>query len=352
MKILYVDFNTVGHHSVYFNEIRKIDGIESSIVLPENNEQITLKQYKIETLSRNMSFVGYLKFISKLNELVKIEKPDLVHILSGDMLYRFFGVGLNIIKIPLIVTFHHCNFSLLKNISYKMIFSHIAYGVVHTNYILKHMKGLYISNVVHIEYPYLEDKKEYDVEELKLKLGIKNNEKVLLSFGETRYDKGLDILLKALANVKRQFKLIIAGKPTDISEKDINLLTNDYQQCIIKKLSYIDDDLMNEFFSVSDVVILPYRKRFAGASGPLTTAVAYNKVIIGPDVNSIGDTIKNNHLGYVFKCENIESLQNVIENAISKDFAYDIKANEYQKNISKEIFIRKYRDLYMDLMKG
>ena len=85
MKILYVDFNTVGHHSVYFNEIRKIDGIESSIVLPENNEQITLKQYKIETLSRNMSFVGYLKFISKLNELVKIEKPDLVHILSGDM---------------------------------------------------------------------------------------------------------------------------------------------------------------------------------------------------------------------------------------------------------------------------
>lgn len=349
MKILYVDFNTTGHHLVYFREIMKINDINSVLVLPQITEKIAVKQYEIPQLSRNMSFSQYCVFLKALNNIINAENPSFVHILSGDMLYRFFGYRLGSIKCPVVITFHHMEFLWFKRISYRFICLQIRYGIVHTEYIYNQLTQMNIHNIFHIEYPYLEEVKKYDISVFKKNFGISMNEKVFLAFGETRYDKGLDILLKAFSCIKEAFYLIIAGKATDITECEIDKLTKKYQNRVIKILNFIDDDLMYQLFAMSDIVVLPYRKKFAGASGPLTTAVAYEKMIIGSNINSIGSIIRNNHLGYLFECEDYESLRFTIEKAIAADFIYDEKAKKYQEAISKKLFLNNYRRLYVKI---
>ena len=352
MKVLYIDFNTAGHHGVYFRELLKLKEIEPVLILPARKEEMKVRQVEIPEFSRNMTVSQYCAFFSKLKEIIREEKPDCIHILSGDFLYRYFGFRLASIKQSLLVTFHHVEFSISRRISYRRIFSKITKGVVHTEYIYDHLIGLGIRNAEHIEYPYMEEVREYDPFKLKEKYHIPENTKVLLSFGETRYDKGLDLLLKALEGVREDFYLVIAGKATEISEEEINNLTKSYSDHTTKIFGYIEDETMNELFAICDIVVLPYRRKFAGASGPLTTAVAYGKTVIGPDCNSLGDIIQTNHLGYLFECENADSLRRIIEKALQENHTYDHAATAYQKKISKEKFLEEYQQVYKSIEQG
>ena len=352
MKVLYIDFNTAGHHGVYFRELLKLKGIEPVLVLPARKDGIAIRQLEIPEFSRNMTFGQYCAFFSKLKEIIRKEKPDCVHILSGDFLYRYFGFRLGFIKLPLLVTFHHVEFSKTRGISYKRIFKKITAGVVHTEFIYKHLLGLGIRNAEHIEYPYMEEVREYDPFELKEKYHVPEKTKILLSFGETRFDKGLDLLLKALGDIQEGFHLVIAGKATEIPEEEINNLTKSYSDQTTKIFGFIEDETMNELFAMSDVVVLPYRRKFAGASGPLTTAVAYGKTVIGPDSNSLGDIIQTNHLGYLFECENVDSLKTAVKNALQENHTYDHAAAAYQKKISKEKFVEEYQRIYKRIEQG
>lgn len=352
MKVLYVDFNTTGHHGVYFRELLKLNGIDPVLVLPAPKDEIKIRQLAIPELYRNMALSQYRAFINKLRQMIREEKPDCVHILSGDFLYRHFGFGLAAIEVPLLVTFHHLEFSKSREMSYKRIFSNITKGIVHTEYIYNRLFNLGIRNAEHIEYPYLEEVKEHDQMKLKEKYHISAETKVLLAFGETRYDKGLDLLLEALEDVREDFHLVIAGKASEISEEEINDLTKGYSDRTSKIFGYIEDETMNELFAMCDIVVLPYRRKFAGASGPLTTAVAYGKNVIGPDCNSLGNIIETNHLGYLFECENVESLRTAVEKALLENHTFDHTVAEYQKRISKENFLEEYQQVYKSIEQG
>lgn len=347
MKVLFVDINTAGHHMIYFKSIMSLNFFEKVLVLPKINSSVTIKQYEIPSLSRNMTLSQYVRMLVSLRKIVKLEHPDIVHFLTGDMLYRFFGVGLSYLKCNIITTFHHVELSFLKKISYRFIFAKIKYGVVHTKYIFDNLQNINICNATHIEYPFLEKFDSYNRESLRTEFNIADNIKILLAFGDTRYDKGLDILLKSLNNVKIPFHLIIAGKPSYFSGKQIEELTAAYTDKVSCFLYFISDELMNKLFSVADIVVLPYRKIFSGASGPLTAGVSLEKIIIGPDYNSLGALIKDNHLGYVFTPECIDSLKIAIESAVENDFDCDSFYKEYKNRISPKCFIKSYEHLYL-----
>ena len=96
----------------------------------------------------------------------------------------------------------------------------------------------------------------------------------------------------------------------------------------------------------SDYVILPYRKLFSGASGPLTEAVWFKKPIIGKDNSSIGDMIKKYELGWTFKTEDSDDLANVINGVISKHEEYVFKSFLFRNRISIDSFLNRYMKLY------
>ena len=351
MKILFVDFDISGHHGIYLNTLLGEAPEDSVLVLPHKVEGFCENQYCIKELDRNMSFGQYRKALKDLNEIANIEKPDVIHILSGDFLYRFFGFGLDNLYKPVLVTFHHMIFNGIRNISYKRIFKMINCGIVHTDYIRSQSNRIGIKNVRKIEYPCFEKVLDIDNKLLRGKYGIPNGKKILLAFGGTRYDKGLDILLSALKGVKPTFHLVIAGKTEDFSKEFIDEQIKGYKENVTYHLDYIEEEKMEELFALCDIVILPYRRKFAGASGPLAAGVANGKMIIAPDHNSIGNIVAENHLGCTFKVEDVDDLRREIQQALKDDFIYDDNALNYKKSLSKENFIHEYNELYKSIIK-
>ena len=351
MKILFVDFDISGHHGIYLNTLLRVASEDSALILPRKVEGFCKNQYCIKELSRNMSFDQYMRVLNDINKIADIEKPDVIHILSGDFLYRFIGIGLGNLYKPVLVTFHHMIFNGIRIISYKHIFKNIYCGIVHTDYIRSQLHRIGAKNVRKIEYPCFEKELDTDKQLLREKYSIPNGKKVLLAFGGTRYDKGLDILLSALKGLKPSFHLVIAGMTEDFSKEFIDEHIKDYKENVTYQLDYIEEEEMEEMFALCDIVVLPYRRKFAGASGPLTTGVANGKAIIAPDHNSIGNIVAENHLGCTFKVEDVDDLRREIQQALKDDFIYDDNALNYKKSLSKENFIHEYNELYKSIIK-
>ena len=170
---------------------------------------------------------------------------------------------------------------------------------------------------------------------------------VLGCIGGTRYDKGLDILLKALRSVTGDFELLVAGAEDAIKREEIEELARPYRDRVKLHLSFLTDEELEMAIQAVDAIVLPYRKTFNGASGPLGEGVAKGKIIIAANHGSLGDIVEKNHLGYTFESENIEALKKVLNMAIQRtNYTYDEKANAYKNKLSINEFKKQYCKLY------
>ena len=117
------------------------------------------------------------------------------------------------------------------------------------------------------------------------------------------------------------------------------------------------EELSNEEFGwyidASDCVILPYRKKFQVASGPMTEAIWRRKPIIGPSHSRIGYIIKNYNLGYRFKSENHKYLARVINGYLSLSYTLEKteKFKHYKDRLNPGVFDKKYIKFYIKCKK-
>lgn len=349
MKILFVDTTLDGHHLQYLKSLTQSKEHEYIVAVGECCYLPKVKNYQLS--HSTLSLIPYIRWLCTLRKIVKIEKPDIIHILNGDALYRFLGLLLKMVfsKTPTIITFHHLRKDMLHVIALKRIMKIVDFGVVHTNEIKRFIEKNSIRNIVHIEYPQFNTFTDISKSECCEILDIPSDVPVLLSLGGTRYDKGLDLLLSALNKVECNFILLIAGVEVDFNRDYIEKMVNQYSSKVKLLLKYLSDKEMSVCLGASDVIVLPYREIFDGASGPLGEGVAMKKIIVGPSHGSLNDIIINNHLGYTFQTENIKDLGYVIEKALAEKFEYDLTALEYRSQLSTEVFREKYQILYTSI---
>lgn len=348
MKILYIATpNSPGHHLSYFQGVSDVLE-EYALVTEKFCPELNCKQYYNNTLNfGTKSFYEYLRMIRFIRGAVKDYQPDLVHIQCGDNFYRFLGIGLsNLGCKKIVMTFHHVNRSKIKDLSIKRIFKKISVGVVHTHSIKKMLISMGIKNVEHIEYPQFNKVEKVESQIAKIFFGLHPDTVCLAAIGSTRNDKGLDVLLTALDNVEFPFQLLIAGSEGDIKRQLIDELTKKYKEKIKQYIKYLNDEELCMALNAADIIVLPYKKFFDGASGPLCEGVSLKKMIIGPDHGSIGDIISKNHLGYVFQSENIESLSRVIEEALTTEWSVDEVYEKYMIELDPKVFANKYKNLF------
>lgn len=345
MKILYVDNSIKGHHVPYLFSLRE-NANQSIYVLPDYLDGLRKEEQYICQFDYKNIF-SYVKWICYVKKIAQTNKVDIIHFLYGDIFYRFFGIALSFLKnYRVIITFHHIRQGLLRDISLRKIFKRIEKGVVHTESLLKCVKNKNIRNVYKIEYPVFEKISMLKKEEACEMLGLDSQVKTFLCFGGTRYDKGIDIFLDALTKVEGLIQIIIAGKAEFFSEQYIISRLEAFKGKYCVQLRYIEKEEMGVFFSASDVVVLPYRMIFDGASGPLGIGCVCGKKIIGPSHGSIGQIVNDNHLGCVFESENVESLVCAIQESISEDFVYDSAALKYKSKLMPDIFVSEYNNIY------
>ncbi len=145
------------------------------------------------------------------------------------------------------------------------------------------------------------------------KLNLPENEKILLYFGFIRKYKGLDILLKAAAILKKKmnFKLIVAGEFYDNKNNYLKIIDDlALADSVIIRDLFIPAEDVKYYFSASDVVVLPYRS--ATQSGIVQMANNFRKPVIATNVGGLSEIIKNGVNGFVVEPENPNSLAEAI----------------------------------------
>lgn len=344
MKVMYVDTSVYGHHLIYLNNLLQISPSESFAVLPVKEGNVAGRCRKISEPTIR-TFSGYRKWIKELIKIAVEEEPDIIHFLDGDSIMRYFGWGLSRFRSSkVVITFHHFFPGKLREISMKCMLGQARTGVFHTEEIIKKVRKFGCQNVRCISYPcFLNISIEKGT-------GYKNNPPVLLALGGTRYEKGLDLLLEALNSIKLPFRLIIAGGVTDFDEKFVERAVQSYRSNVECNLSGLKDEEVVAYMQHADVIVLPYRKIFDGASGPMCDGVYLGKAILGPNHGSLGDLIQKHHVGYSFESEDVDDLIKGLNRILSTSFVYDEVAAEYQKSLRPEIFRNSYLTLYEQII--
>lgn len=343
MKVMYVDYSIEGHHLEYLRYLSENTAYESFAVLPQQVTELKIRQIAYPHLNLKEKKIGdYLKYMKTLKKIAMQEQADIIHFLDGDSAMRYFDIGYRYLKkFRTVVTFHHLFPGKVREWSMRAILSRVSMAVVHTDEIETKIRSYGCKNVVCIHYPcFLPlERKEYD----------RRGPKTLLALGGTRFDKGLDILLEALNLVKEDFQLIIAGKQEYFTKEYIEALIKPYREKVKIYLKFLSNEEMAECLQKCDMIVLPYRKEFDGASGPMCEGAYLGKQIIGPNHGSLGAAIEKNHLGDVFESENKVALAECITRALQSEFVYDETARAYQESLNPGFFLEKHTALYRKL---
>lgn len=132
-------------------------------------------------------------------------------------------------------------------------------------------------------------------------LGLDPSQRYAMFFGLIRDYKGLDTLLEAWADFRRDgYKLLIAGEFYASRDKYIDMINRlGLESEVVMHDYFIPDDRVKYYFSAADCVVLPYKS--ATQSG--VTQICYNfcTPVIVTNVGGLAEIVPDGRVGYV--CE-------------------------------------------------
>jgi len=121
--------------------------------------------------------------------------------------------------------------------------------------------------------------------------------RTILFFGLIREYKGLDVLLRALADVP-DARLVVAGDPVDPVEPLQRLAAElGVADRVEWRLGFLPDEAIEPLMAEATLVALPYRK--IDSSGVLATALGHGRPAVVTDIGGLPDAISEHGAGRV-----------------------------------------------------
>jgi len=164
------------------------------------------------------------------------------------------------------------------------------------------------------------------------KLGLDPAFRYMLFFGFIRDYKGLDLLLKAMANPvmdRMPVKLIVAGEFYTDSKPYFELIE---KLGIANKIVLIDqfiaDQEVNSYFCSSDIVVQPYKD--ATQSGVTQIGYHFDKPMLVTNVGGLAEIIPDQKVGYVVRPDEEDIARALI------DFYQNKRQSEFEANVAEE----------------
>lgn len=186
-------------------------------------------------------------------------------------------------------------------------------------------------------------------------LGLKNDDIVLLFFGNIAPYKGLDILVESLNKIKennKRIKLIIAGRIKGENahwEKITQIIAESgLEENIIRRIEFIPENEVEIYFKASDALVLPYR--FIYQSGPLFLAYNFGLPVIANNTGSFKEDIVEGDTGFVSKGTDSDNLAEAIEIFIKSPLIENVEYN--RQNIKKFAKTKYSWDAVVDITLG
>ena len=124
--------------------------------------------------------------------------------------------------------------------------------------------------------------------EARVRLGVGDARRVLLSFGQVRAYKGLGDLLAAFARLPDPgLRLVVAGAPVHAAEGEAVRAAAARDARIVPLLRFVPDDEVAVCFRAADVVVLPYRE--VCISGAAVLALSFGRPLLVPRRGALGE---------------------------------------------------------------
>jgi D-inositol-3-phosphate glycosyltransferase len=168
--------------------------------------------------------------------------------------------------------------------------------------------------------------------EARNKLGLPEDEKLVLFFGLIRHYKGLDILLEAMSHPeikKRKIKLLIAGEFYEDKQPYLDLIKqNGLEEQIILHDHFISNDDVRYYFCACNLVAQTYRN--ATNSGVTMVGYYYEKPMLVTNVGGLAEIVPNEKCGYVVENDVPKISEKII------DYFANNREAEFSTNVVSE----------------
>ena len=286
---------------------------------------------------------GYLFLLNRYRH----EKPDIIHFQYANIpaIERLvFGI-LRRYRIPFLLTVHNIvqpRPGPLDNALFGPLYRRMPHLVVHSNDNKNALQTLFgvaadrIHVIAHGNYNAYLPTTMPDQGAARDAIGVPRDSKIVLFFGIIFEFKGLDVLIRALAQVDREIKpfLVIAGQPSQGFEKyaaEIQRLN--LEQCVLTRLEFISYEELTLLFSAADVVALPYKR--ISQSGVMFVAFSFGRPVVATRVGSFPETVVEGQNGYLVEPESDSELGAAL-NRILRDEAELRRMSMTAKRISDE----------------
>lgn len=183
-------------------------------------------------------------------------------------------------------------------------------------------------------------------------LSLAANERYLLFFGFIRAYKGLDLLLKAMADERVRelgLKLIIAGEFYESPDQYHRIIESEnLQDRVILHNQYIPNENVRYYFAVADLIVQPYKS--ATQSGISQLAYHFEKPMVVTRVGGLPEIIAHQREGYVVKVE-VKAIADAIVDYFRNERAEQMvkEVKEGKKRFSWENMVKGIQNLYEQL---
>ena len=265
----------------------------------------------------------------RLPTLLKSLEPNVIHYQQAPipLVDRWFLGGMRRIA-PLVSTVHntepfHGDASRLQRWGFSAFLSRFDQLIVHTQYSLQQLERLGISadriSVIRgglfDHYANLAEPGPTGVSEHQ-----KNSEQNVLFFGNLSHYKGLDILIRAFAQLPEErlskTRLMICGNP-QMPMEPIQALAQELrvQDRIVWDLRFVPEEQIHGIFTRAAVLALPYRH--IDDSGLLAMVARYGIPIVASRIGGFAELLEDGVHGHLVEPENPSALATGLENILS-----------------------------------
>jgi len=315
MLVIVQNLSIGGVQRLIVDQVQELQerGHEVWLIFFEDTGDIQMKSELVIPSSR-LIFIDYKRmrdikgFLEMLKSLRKI-KPDVVltHLWFANTVGRIASF---ISSVPFVISFEHSTYDTVK--SRRQFFF---------DWVLQYVSSYVVAVSSAVEYSLI----SHGIQKKKIRV-IKNGiylEKFTSSFqqepayflyvGRLVYDKGVDVLLQALALVK-EVKLVIVG---DGPEKE-NLVKLAQKLHLDERVSFVGSQKsLNHYFEKAIALILPSRREGFGLV--LIEALAASVPVIGTNIGGIIDIIKNEENGFLIPPNNVSELASAMKHMLQKN---------------------------------
>ena len=317
--------------------------------LKERLDEEKIKNYKIKNLNRDISLFKEISSFFNLLQIYRKESPDVIHLNSskigglGSLAGRVYALSSRK-KVKIIFTAHGWYFNEKINPLKKMV-----------TWFLSYLTTIFCHKIITLsekefkqalQFPFVSKKKVYlirngikeinffDRQVAREKLGLKEDKFYLVSIAELHKNKGLDVLLKAVAGAKTDLIIIGDGEEKDNLEKLIEKLDIKKQ---VKMLGWLPE--ASRYLKAFDVFVLSSRKE--GLPFVLLEAGLAGLPCILSSIGAIPEIIEGGKEALLVTPEKVDGLTNSINSLIKNSQTRESLGFNLEKKVSQKYSFQK-----------